>query len=79
MPYLTVWDTTSQNLAHLEANSHKNFQTILKHILWRNKHKSHFGVFITRFLHLNKGFLTILWKLKSDFCKNLTEFDKISL
>ena len=26
MPYLTLWDEISQNLAHLEANSHKNFQ-----------------------------------------------------
>ena len=40
-------------MAHLEANSRKifqisqNFQTILQHILWRNKHKSHFIVFIT--------------------------------
>ena len=25
MPYLTLWDKTSQNLAHLEANSHKIF------------------------------------------------------
>ena len=23
MPYLTLWDKISQNLAHLEANSHK--------------------------------------------------------
>ena len=44
MPYLTLWDkisqnAASQNLAYLEANSHKifqifqNFQTILQHIL----------------------------------------------
>ena len=26
MPYLTMWDKVSQNLAHLEANSHKIFQ-----------------------------------------------------
>ena len=62
MPYLTLWDKMSQNLAHMEANSHKifqisqNFQTILQYILWRNKYKSHFVVFITSFLHLNKGF-----------------------
>ena len=30
----------------------QNFQTFLQHILWRNKHKSHFVVFITSFLHL---------------------------
>ena len=57
MPYLTLWDEISQNLAHLEANSHKiflisqNFQTILQHILWRNKHISYFVVFITSFIH----------------------------
>ena len=51
MLYLTLWDKISQNLAHLEANSHKifqisqNFQTILQHILWRNKHDSHFNLF----------------------------------
>ena len=39
MPYLTLWDKISQNLVHLQANSHKifqisrNFQTILQHIL----------------------------------------------
>ena len=58
MPYLTLWDKISQDLAHLEANSHKifqisqNFQIILQHTLWRNKHKPHFVVF----LHLNKAF-----------------------
>ena len=36
MPYLTLWDKISQNLTHLECNSHKkiqisqNFQTILQ-------------------------------------------------
>ena len=55
MPYLTLQDKISQNVAHLEANSHKVFQISQKfHILWRNKHKSHFVVFITSFLHLNK-------------------------
>ena len=85
MPYLTLWDKISQNLVHLEANSHKifqitqNFQTILQHILWRNKHKSHFVVFIASFLHSNKGFLVIFGELQSDFCKTLTEFYQISL
>ena len=57
MPYLTLWDEISENLAHLEANSHKifqisqNFQTILQHILWRNNHTSHFVEFITSFTH----------------------------
>ena len=62
MQFLILWDKISQNLAHQEANSHKiykisqNFQTILQHILWRKKHKPHFVVFITTFLHLDKGF-----------------------
>ena len=81
LPYLILWDKISQNLAHLEANPHKvlqtsqNFQTILQHILWRNKHKSHFVVFITSFLQL----LTILEELQSDFCECLSEFYPISL
>ena len=38
MPYLTLWDKISPNLAHLDGNSHKkfrsqNFQTILQQIL----------------------------------------------
>ena len=39
MPYLTLWDKISQNLAHLEGKSHKknqnsqNVQTILQLIL----------------------------------------------
>ena len=84
MPYLALWDKISQNLDHLEANNHKifqiplNFQTILQRMLWRNKHKSHLVVFITRFLHLNKRLLTILGALQSDFCKNLSELYQIS-
>ena len=84
MPYLTLWDKILQNLAHLEANSHKifqisqYFQTILQHILWRNKYKSHFVVFITSVLHLSKGFW-LFWESSSDFCKNLTKFYQISL
>ena len=83
MPYLTLWDKISPNLAHLEANSHKifqisqNFQTILQHILWRNKHKSHF-MFITSFIHKNKGFW-LFWEKFSDFYKKLTELCQISL
>ena len=85
MPYLTLRDKISQNLAYLEANSHKifqisqNFQIILQHILWRNNHKSHFVVFILSFLHLNKGFYLFWWSLKVIFVKNLTEFCQISL
>ena len=73
MPYLTLWDKISQNLAHLEANSHKifqiskNFQPIFQQILWRNKHKS--VVFITSFLQLNKSFWLILGSSKVIFVK----------
>ena len=69
----------------MEANSNKifqisqNFQTILQIILWRNKHKSRFAVFITSFLHLNKGFWLFLGSSKLTFVKNLTEFYQISL
>ena len=65
----------SQNLAHLESDSHKkfqisqNFQNILQHILWRNQHKTHFVVFITSFLHLNKGFWLFWGSSKVIFVK----------
>ena len=77
MPYLTLWEKISQNLTHLKANSHKifqpsqNFQNILQHILWRNKHKSHFVVFITSFLHLNKAFWLNLTESYQNSLKNL--------
>ena len=57
----------SHTLAHLETNSYKifqisqNFQTILQNILCRNKRQSHFDMFITSILHLNKGY----WLLQS--------------
>ena len=80
MPYLTLWDKISLNLAHLKVNSHKifsisqNFQTILQHVLWRNKHKSHFVVFIASLLHFNKGFW-LFWgifiKISQNFIKSL--------
>ena len=81
MPYLTLWDKISQNLAHLEANFHKifksqNFQTILQHILWRNEHKSHFVVFITSFLHINTGFWLLLESSKVIFVKISQNFIK---
>ena len=75
MPYLTLWDKISQNLAQLEAKSHKifqisqNFQTILQHILWKNKHKLHIVVFMTSLLHLNKGFWLFLKSSKVIFVK----------
>ena len=60
MPYLTLWDKISQNLAHLEGNAHKkpisqNLQIILQQILWRNKHKSNNIVVFTSFLHEKKN------------------------
>ena len=27
MPYLTLWDKTSKNLAYLEGNAHKKFES----------------------------------------------------
>ena len=80
MPYLTLWDKISQNLAHLEANSQKifqisqNLQTILQHIWWRNKHKSHCVMFITSFLHLNKGFWLFWGSSKVIFVKMSQNF-----
>ena len=85
MPYLTLWDKISQNLAHLEANSHKIFQisqifqTIFQHILRRNKHKSHFVVFITSFLHLNKSFWIFWGSSKVIFIKISQNFIKSPL
>ena len=48
MPYLTLWDQISQNLAHLASYKSfqisQNFQTVSQHILWRNKRKSHLSL-----------------------------------
>ena len=85
MPYLTLWNEISQNLTNLAANSHKifqisqNFQTILQHILWRNKHKSHFVVFITSFLRINKGFWLLWGSSKVIFVKISQNFIKSPL
>ena len=85
MPYLTLWDKISQNLAHLEANSHKIFKShrifrpILQHILWRNKHTSHFVVFITNFIHYNKGFWLFWGSFKVIFVKISQNFIKSHL
>ena len=63
MPYLTLWDKISQNLAYLEASSYKIFNShphefsnqLMTH-LWRNKtHLALFVVFIRSFLYFNKG------------------------
>ena len=85
MPYLTIWDLISQNLAHLEANSHKNFQisqnfqTILEHSLWRNKHTTHFVVFITSFIHSNNSFWLFWGSFKVIFLKISQNFIKSPL
>ena len=77
--------TTQRIWPMLEANSHKifkisqNFQTILKHILWRNKHKSHFVVFYHKLLTCNKGSWLFWLSSKMIFFKSLAEFYQISL
>ena len=52
MPYLTLWDQISQNLAHLASYKSfqiwQNFQTISQHILWRNKRKSHLSLYLSQ-------------------------------
>ena len=47
----------------------QNFQTILQHMLWRNKHTSYFVVFITNFTHYDKGFWLFWGSLKVIFVK----------
>ena len=84
-PYLTLWDKISQNLTHLEANSHQifqilqNFQAILQHIFLRSKHKSHTVVLITSFLHLNEGFCLIWGSSRLIFVKISQNFIKSDL
>ena len=47
MPYLILWDKISQNLAYLEASSHKifqisqNFQTILNNTFYEEINIKH--------------------------------------
>ena len=53
-----------------------NFQTILEHILWRNKHKSYIIVFITSLLHLNKSFWLFWGSSKVIFVKISQNFIK---
>ena len=70
----------SHTLAHLETNSYKifqisqNFQTILQNILCRNKHQSHFDMFITSILHLNKGYWLLWGSSKVIFVKLAQNF-----
>ena len=85
MPYLTLWDRISQNLDHLEGNSHKkirisqNFQTIIQQILWRNKHKSHTIVVFTSSVHEIKDFRLYLGSSKVMFKKISQNFVKSPL
>ena len=56
MPYLTLWDKISQNLAHLEGSSHK-------------KYKSHriFSSFCNRFYEEININHTLLWFWKASY------------
>ena len=80
-PYLTLWNKISQNLAHLEAIPMRFIRPSYNTFLWRIKHtcKSHFVVFLTSFLHLNKGFWLFWGSSKVIFIKHLTEFYQISI
>ena len=74
MPYLTLWDKISQNLAHLEANSHKMFKS---HRIFRPSYSTfyeeinlhHFVVLIINFIHYNKGFWLFWRSFKVIFIK----------
>ena len=55
--------------------SHRIFRPSYN-ILWRNKHKSHFVVFITVFLHLNKSFWPFWGSYKVIFVKITENFIK---
>ena len=91
MPYLTLWDKISQNLAPLEGNSHKKFKShrifrpFYNTFLWRNKHKSHTVVVFTSFLNENKDFRlywgnsTVMFKkISQNFVKSPLKFCLIS-
>ena len=58
MPYLTLWDEISQNLGHLEGNSHKKF-------------KSHwiFRPFYNRFYEEININHTLLWFSQGSYMK----------
>ena len=84
MPYLTLWDKISQNLAHLEAISHKIFKS---HSIFRPSYKIFYEEININhtlfrlseaFYILNKSFW-LFWGSSKVTCKNLTEFYPISL
>ena len=79
MPYLTLWDKISQNLALLKANSHKIFKS--HRIFVPSKNTIYKEIIINPILlclsqisYMKiKAFWLFLWS-SSDFCENLTEF-----
>ena len=79
MPYLALILKTSQNSAHLEINAH--LIEFSDHLTINEEHKSHYVVFITSLLYLNKGFWLFSGgcQLQSDFCKISQNFNQISL
>ena len=58
MPYLTLWDKISQNLAHLEGNSHKKF--------WSHRI---FRPFYNRFYEVININHTLLWSSQASHMK----------
>ena len=66
--YMWVSDLHTCHTSHCEIKSHRIWP-ILQHILWRNKHTSHFVVFITNFINYNKGFWLFWGSFKVAFVK----------
>ena len=84
MPYLTLLDKISQNLALLKGNSHKIFKISQifrpsRNTFYKEISINHILVFITSFLTLRKRFLVTVGEFQGSFCENLTEFYQISL
>ena len=77
MPYLTLWDKISQNLAYLEGNSHEKFKS--HRILWSKRHTSHTVVVFTSFLHEKERRQTILEQVQVMFKKISQNFVKSPL
>ena len=91
MPYLTL----RCHISHCEIKSHRIWliwkpvpiRFIRSHrifrpsynILWRNKHKSPFVVFITSLLHINKGFWLLRRSFEVTFIKITLNFIKSHL
>ena len=85
MPYLTLWDKISQNLALLKADSYKIFKS--HRILRTSKNTFYKEIIINHTLlclsHISyikiNPFLVIFGEFQSDFCENLTVFYQIFL